>query len=96
MRNFLSKYWQLVLLGIMAVGVFCFWLFRYPFIPVVREGLQLFLWTGDYFAERIVIPGGLAQYLGEKICQFCINPINGAIAYTVIFIVAQLLSAQWV
>ena len=96
MRNFLSKYWQLVLLAVMAVGVFCFWLFRYPFIPVVREGLQLFLWTGDYFAERIVIPGGFAQYLGEMICQFFINPINGAIAYTVIFIVAQLLSAQWV
>ena len=96
MRSFLSKYWQLVLLAVMAVGVFCFWLFRYPFIPVVREGLQLFLWTGDYFAERIVIPGGFAQYLGEMICQFFINPINGAIAYTVIFIVAQLLSAQWV
>ena len=75
--------------------VFCWWLFLYPYIPVVREISQLFLWTGDYFTERIVIPGGMAQYLGEMISQFFINPINGAVAYTIIFIVAQQLSNQW-
>ena len=75
--------------------VFCYWLFLYPFIVVVREITQLFLWTGDYFTERIAIPGGLAQYLSEMISQFFINPINGAIAYTIIFIVVQQLSNQW-
>ena len=53
---------------------------------------QLFLWTGDYFVERIVTPGGLAQYLGEMIAQFFINPVNGAIGYTLLFIAAQQLS----
>jgi len=75
--------------------VFCYWLFLYPFIIVVREITQLFLWTGDYFTERIVIPGGLAQYLSEMISQFFINPVNGAIAYTIIFIVVQQLSSHW-
>lgn len=75
--------------------VFCFWLFLYPFIPVVREMSELFLWTDDYFVERIVIPGGLAQYLGEMIGQLFINPVNGAIAHTIIFIVTWLLSSQW-
>ena len=46
--------------------VFCYWLFLYPFIVVVREITQLFLWTGDYFTERIAITGGLAQYLSNN------------------------------
>lgn len=75
--------------------VFCFWLFLYPFIPVAREMSQLFLWTGDYFVERIAVPGGLAQYLGEMVAQFFINPVNGAIGYTLLFIVAQQLSSLW-
>lgn len=95
MKNSLSKYWKPTVLAILSAMVFCWWLFLYPYIPVVREISQLFLWTGDYFTERIVIPGGMAQYLGEMISQFFINPINGAIAYTIIFIVAQLLSNQW-
>lgn len=56
---------------------------------------QLFLWTGDYFTERIAVPGGLAQYLGEMIAQFFINTVNGAIAYAIIFVVAQYLSGRW-
>jgi hypothetical protein len=90
-----SKYWQPIILTILSVMVFCYWLFLYPFIIVVREITQLFLWTGDYFTERIVIPGGLAQYLSEMISQFFINPVNGAIAYTIIFIVVQQLSSHW-
>ena len=45
--------------------------------------------------ERIILPGGLAQYLGEMTCQFFLNPVNAAIAYAIIFIVAQLLSSRW-
>ena len=84
-----SRYWKHIIVVILGVMIFCFWLFLYPFIPIVREMSQLFLWTGDYFVERIMIPGGLAQYLGEMIAQFFINPVNGAIAYTAIFIVTQ-------
>lgn len=90
-----SKLWQYLVLAVLAVVVFCFWLFLYPFIPVVREMSQLFLWTGDYFVERIVLPGGLAQYLGEMIAQFFINPVNGAIAYVVFFLIVQQLSNKW-
>ena len=90
-----SKYCQYLIIAILAVLVFCFWLFLYPFIPVAREMSQLFLWTGDYFVERIVLPGGLAQYVGEFICQFFINPVNGAIAYTLLFLGARWLSSQW-
>jgi hypothetical protein len=95
MNCFKSKYRQHFLIAILAVMAFCFWLFLYPFIPVVREMSELFLWTGDYFVERIVIPGGLAQYLGEMIGQLFINPMNGAIAYAILFIVTRQLLDQW-
>ena len=76
MNRILSKYWQPIILTILSAMMFCYWLFLYPYIPVAREMSQLFLWTGDYFMERIMIPGGLAQYLGEMISQFFINTIN--------------------
>ncbi len=63
MNGLKSKYWLHLITALLAVGVFCFWLFLFPFVPVVREMAQLFLWTSDYFVERIVLPGGLAQYL---------------------------------
>lgn len=95
MNGFITKHWQQMVITVLAATVFCYWLFLYPFIPVVREMSQLFLWTDDYFLERIMIPGGLALYLGEMISQFFINPVNGAIAYTIIFLVARQLSDRW-
>ena len=95
MNSFKPRYWQYLVTALLAVAVFCFWLFLYPFIPVVREMSQLFLWTRDYFAERIILPGGLAQYLGEMTGQFFFNPMNGAVAYTVLFLVVRQLSGLW-
>ena len=56
---------------------------------------QLFLWNSDYFMERIIIPGGLAQYLSEFLVQYFLNPINGAFTYTVLFILEQQLASRW-
>lgn len=89
-----KTYWQYCIVAALAVAVFCYWLLLFPYIPVVREASQLFLWTGDYFTEHIVTPGGLARYLGEMIGQCFINPVNGAIAYAVLFVIAQLLSGK--
>ncbi|MBR6188213.1 MAG: PD40 domain-containing protein [Prevotella sp.] len=94
LNNFISHYWQHFIVAMLAISVFCFWLFLYPFIPVVREMSILFLWNADYLMERLAIPGGLAQYLGEGVAQFFVNPFNGAIIYAVLFVVAQLLSMK--
>lgn len=90
----LSKYWEQIAIAFFAVGVFCFWLFLYPFIPVAREMSVLFLWNSDYIAERLMIPGGLAQYLGEGLAQFFLNPVNGALAYAILFVVTQWLASK--
>lgn len=87
--------WQHIVVALLAICVFCFWFFLFPFIPVAREMSVLFLWDTDYLMERIVIPGGMAQYVGECVAQFFLNPFNGAIIYAVLFVVAQLLSKKF-
>lgn len=87
-------YWQQLLLTLLAVVVFCFWYFLYPHVVVMREIPQLFLWNSDYLMERLVLPGGLAQYLSELIVQFFLNPITGACVYAVLFVVTQWLTVR--
>ena len=93
-KTFIFRFGEHVVVVFLAIIVFCFWFFFYPFVPVVREMSQLFLWTGDYLTERLVIPGGAAQYMGECIAQFFLNPANGALAYAIIFVLAQLLTSK--
>ena len=93
-KTFFTRYWEHVVLALLAMGVFCFWLLLYPFIPVAREVSLLFLWNTDYLLERLATPGGLARYLGEGTTQFFLNPVNGAIVYAVLFVVAQLLTSK--
>ncbi len=90
----ISKYREQATVAFLAIIVFCFWFFFYPFIPVVREMSQLFLWTSDYLTERLAVPGGAAQYMGECIAQFFLNPANGALAYAIIFVLTQLLTSK--
>ena len=93
-NTFIFRFWEQIAVAVLAIVVFCFWLFCYPFIPVVREMSQLFLWNSDYLTERLAIPGGLAQYLGEGIVQFFLNPVNGALVYAILFVLAQWLSSK--
>ena len=80
-----------MLTAVFAVAVFCFWLFGLPHLMLAREQSQLFLWNTDYLTERLAVPGGLAQYLGEFIVQFMINPVYGACWYVVLLVAALLL-----
>ncbi len=93
-KSWISQYGQKALLAVLAIAVFCYWYFLYPYVIVAREMSQLFLWNSDYFMERIIIPGGAAQYLGECITQFFMNPTNGALTYAIFFILAQKLSSK--
>lgn len=93
-KNIISHYWRHFIMAFLAIGVFCFWLFLYPFIPVVRESSLLFLWNTDYLMERLILPGGLAQYLGECVTQFFLNPVNAAIIYAILFVITQRLTSK--
>lgn len=86
------KYLKSGLTIALTIIVFCFWTFVKPHILLAREQSQLFLWNREYLLEHLKVPGGLAKYIGELLVQFYINPILGAFIYTLLFVIAQLLT----
>ena len=86
MKNKILQYVSSAALG---VAVFLFWCLLYPYSLGFQEQNQLFLFTWDYFVERIVVGGGLADYIAEFITQFSYLPYLGEILMAVLFVVFQ-------
>ena len=79
-----------VLLG---VGVFVFWICLYPQALNYHEQNQLFLFTWDYFRERMALPGGFADWLSEFLVQLFYYRWSGALVLAVLAVLLQL--AVW-
>lgn len=75
-----------------GVAIFLFWWLAYPHALSYQEQYQLFLWTGDYLAERFSVAGGLADYIGEFITQFYYVPWLGALLLSLLFLALQQLT----
>ena len=71
---------------LVGIGVFLFWYVWYPHALSYQEQYQLFLWTGDYFMERVSVPGGFAEWLGEFIVQFYYVEWLGALLLALLFV----------
>ena len=82
---------QVLTTALLSVAVFCFWGYVRPYLITERELTQMFLWNGDYFMERIAVPGGLARYIGEWLVQFFVYIKYGAAVYALLFALVQLL-----
>ena len=54
----------------------------------------MFLFTNDYFSQRVMVPGGLADYLGEFFVQFYYLKWAGALVLAVIYVLLQWLTWQ--
>ena len=80
--------------ALLAVAVFCYWMWIAPHLLFFRESMQLFLWTEDYLSERLAVPGGFAQYLGECIVQLFLNPAIGAGCYALMAVMTKIISAR--
>lgn len=80
--------------ALLAVAVFCYWMWIAPHLLFYRESMQLFLWTEDYLSERLAVPGGFAQYLGECIVQLFLNPAIGAGCYALMAVMTKIISAR--
>lgn len=94
MRSFIHKHLQGILSLLFAVAVALFWTFPYRCALSYQEQYQLFLFTPSYFTERISVPGGLADYVGEFITQFYYVYAIGAILLALVFFCLQRLT--WV
>lgn len=88
-----ERYLNLGLSVLVGIGMFLFWYLWYPHALSYQEQYQLFLWTCDYFVERISLPGGFADWLGEFIVQFYHVEWIGALLLAMIFVTIQRLTA---
>ena len=94
MNKVITKYWNIVLSVLVGIGVFLFWYVVYPHALSYQEQYQLFLWTGDYFIERVSLPGGFADWLGEFIVQFYYVEWLGTLLLALLFVALQRLTAR--
>ena len=85
----MNKSLQYICSAVFGVAVFLYWTLLYPYALGLQEQNQLFLFTWDYLLERIVIAGGLADYISEFITQFNYVPYLGEFLMAVIFVVFQ-------
>ena len=92
MKRFLNRHADWLLTLFFGLVVFLFWEFRYPFALTFQEQLQLFLFDGDYFCERMAEPGGLARYVGEFLVQFYNATVIGALILAILFMMVQRLT----
>lgn len=86
----MSKTFQYISSVIFGIAVFLFWHLLYPHALGFQEQNQLFLFTWDYFVERMSVSGGLADYFAEFITQFSYIPVLGEVLTALLFVAFQL------
>ena len=92
MTKAMAKYAHGGLSVLVGIGMFLFWYVWYPHALSYQEQYQLFLWTGDYFLEKISLPGGFADWMGEFIVQFFYVEWLGALLLALLYVIIQRLT----
>lgn len=77
MKNLMIKSWKPLLSLLFGVAIVIFWSVPYMSGLCFQEQYQMFLFDIGYFLERIVLPGGLADYISEFLVQFYYMPVLG-------------------
>lgn len=77
MKSLMIKTWKPLLSLLFGVAVVIFWAVPYVGGLCFQEQYQMFLFDSGYFLERIVLPGGLADYTSEFLVQFYYMPVLG-------------------
>ena len=78
-----------LIFGLLAYG---FWSILYSFIITGREQLSIFLWNHEFFLEHIIVPGGLAKYVGDFIVQFFFRFYVGSLLLSLLLVATHWLS----
>ena len=79
--------------AVLGAGIFTFWMWMYPQALNYHEQNQLFLFTWDYFRERMALPGGFADWCSEFLVQFFRFRWSGALVLAALAVLLQL--AVW-
>lgn len=78
-----------IITALFGIAVFLFWLLGYPEALNYQEQNQLWLTTGDFFLQRMAVPGGMADYFSEFLVQFYYVPWLGALLIGVVYAAMQ-------
>ena len=89
MKNLMIKSWKPLLSLLFGVAVVIFWSVPYMSGLCFQEQYQMFLFDTNYFLERIVLPGGLADYISELLVQFYYMPVLGGAIIALLLIGIQ-------
>ena len=92
MKNLMIKSWKPLLSLLFGVAVVIFWSVPYMSGLCFQEQYQMFLFDTKYFLERIVLPGGLADYISEFLVQFYYMPVLGGAIIALLLMSIQAIS----
>ena len=92
MKNLMIKSWKPLLSLLFGVAVVMFWSVPYMSGLCFQEQYQMFLFDIGYFLERIVLPGGLADYISEFLVQFYYMPVLGGAIIALLLMSIQAIS----
>ena len=92
MKNLMIKTWKPLLSLLFGVAVVIFWAVPYVGGLCFQEQYQMFLFDIGYFLERIVLPGGLADYISEFLVQFYYMPVLGGAIIALLLMSIQAIS----
>ena len=92
MKNLMIKSWKPLLSLLFGVAVVIFWSVPYMSGLCFQEQYQMFLFDIGYFLERIVQPGGLADYISEFLVQFYYMPVLGGTIIALLLMSIQAIS----
>ena len=92
MKNLMIKSWKPLLSLLFGVAVVIFWSVPYMSGLCFQEQYQMFLFDTNYFLERIVLPGGLADYISEFFVQFYYMPVLGGTIIALLLMSIQAIS----
>lgn len=85
----ITNSWKPLLSLLLGIAVMVFWAVPYVSGLCYQEQFQMFLFDSHYFMERIVLPGGLADYVSEFFVQFYYMPPLGAAIIALLMIAIQ-------
>ena len=85
-----QKWAAVVMTVLMGIATYVFFAFKYPYHLHFQEQYQLFEATWKYFAQVVWVPGGLCDWTGRFITQFCYYAPAGAVLLSLLVCAVQL------
>lgn len=88
----LKKIYKYLLSALLFLAAFVYWgFFHYEFL-FFHEYYQMFLFSAEYFVQRLSSVGGLSDYIAEFLTQFYVHQKLGAAILGLLFVFLQLLT----